>query len=191
MSNEPIAVGSTNKVDNSFLVAHTPRMAKPWNISELLITYIGEWESGVLNGINFMRLKVTDGMILAVYLDSRKLPTVGLGHLVKSTDNLKLGDVISLERANKLFIEDLRVMETAVNAKVNVPLYQYEYDALVDIAFNAGEGGGIDGIAKIVNAGDYSKVPNFVKTYRTGGGNIGRRASEANLFKYGEYDATH
>lgn len=74
--------------------------------------------------------------------------------------------------------------------KVAVPLYQYEYDALVSVAFNAGRGGFIK-LAEFVNKGDYAKVPAFLEKYRTGGGNEGRRASEAALFKNGIYDASH
>lgn len=41
-----------------------------------------------------------------VYLDTRQLPTVGIGHLVVPADNLRVGDVISEARVDELFAAD-------------------------------------------------------------------------------------
>ncbi|WP_374759879.1 lysozyme [Iodobacter sp.] len=95
------------------------------------------------------------------------------------------------KEAKDFLKKDLATVERTVNLKIKVPLYQYEYDALIDLAFNAGTGNGFTKLAKKVNKGDYSKVPEFIKTYRTGGGNKKRRASQANLFGNGEYNASH
>lgn len=53
---------------------------------------------------NLMMLR--EGCRTTVYPDSRGLPTVGIGHLVVPADNLRLGDVISMERVNALFATD-------------------------------------------------------------------------------------
>jgi GH24 family phage-related lysozyme (muramidase) len=53
---------------------------------------------------NLMVLR--EGCRTTVYPDSRGLPTVGIGHLVVSADNLQLGDVISNDRVNALFAAD-------------------------------------------------------------------------------------
>jgi hypothetical protein len=42
-----------------------------------------------------------------------------------------------------------------------------------------------------VNKGKYELIPATIEKYRTGGGNEGRRESEAELFKSGSYDANH
>jgi GH24 family phage-related lysozyme (muramidase) len=47
-----------------------------------------------------------EGERTTVYPDSRGLPTVGIGHLVVTADNLRLGDVISEDRVNALFAAD-------------------------------------------------------------------------------------
>ena len=107
-----------------------------------------------------------------------------------TTDNLKVGDTITLDKANEILKNDLHDAEKAINDKINVPLYQYEYDALVSIAFNAGRQGVIK-LTEFVNGGEYETIPDRIQQYRTGGGNELRRASEAKLFQLGVYNATH
>lgn len=186
----PVAAGPTNTITGSQSTGSTNRLAKPWKVSEELLRFIGIWESGVENGKNFAKQTVTNGFILTVYNDSRKLPTVGCGHLVTAADKLKIGDTITIEKAKELLKGDLETAEKAINEKIKVPLYQNEYDSLVSITFNTRRSGALKLIEK-VNEGDYKSVPKEIEKYRTGGGNKGRRASEASLFESGNYDATH
>jgi GH24 family phage-related lysozyme (muramidase) len=51
-------------------------------------------------------MALREGCRTTVYLDSRRLPTVGIGHLVVPADDLRLGDVISMDRVNALFAAD-------------------------------------------------------------------------------------
>jgi lysozyme len=155
-----------------------------------LLPFLGTWENGVINGKNFAHQMVTNGFILEAYKDSRGLPTVGCGHLVVAADKLKLGKKITEERAKELLKKDLAEAESAVNRNVKVPLCQYEYDALVSLTFNTGAHGASKLFAAI-NAGKYESIPATIEKYRTGGGNEGRRAAEATLFKSGVYDAKH
>jgi lysozyme len=175
------------------------RRHKPWKISDKGIAFMGEWESGVMNGNNWQGLPVTEGMILKVYDDGYAIPTVGFGHRVHPGDRLVLGDLITLERAREFFRNDVATFENAVNKNINVPLYQYEYDALVSILFNTGIQRGsndsssktrIERVADIVNAGDYSKASDFILDF-IAGRVPKRRVSEASLFKTGVYDAKH
>jgi GH24 family phage-related lysozyme (muramidase) len=48
-----------------------------------------------------------EGIRNDVYLDSLGYPTVGIGHLVKPEDNLKVGDRISTQRVEALFKDDV------------------------------------------------------------------------------------
>ena len=52
-------------------------------------------------------LKLREGVRKKVYKDSLGKLTVGVGHLVRPEDNLKLGDEISDERINSLLAKDL------------------------------------------------------------------------------------
>lgn len=187
---DPVTSGVANSISGSQVIGSTDRLAKPWKVTDKLLRFIGIWENGIENGKNFAKQTVTNGFILTVYNDSRKLPTVGCGHLVTAADKLKVGDSITLEKAKDILKIDLKIAENAVNEKVKVPLYQNEYDALVSIVFNTGRSGALNLIEK-VNEGDYKSVPKKIEKYRTGGGNEGRRISEANLFGNGNYDASH
>ena len=82
-----------------------------------------------------------EGVRLTVYRDVAGYPTVGVGHLVTSADGLSVGDRISEERALDFFEQDLAIAQRAVEDLVgDLKLYQHEYDALIDLAFNVGEG---------------------------------------------------
>lgn len=186
-----VVSGSLNTTPGSLVLVRDPRLAKPWRVSDEGIEFISVWENGILNGKNWMGQVVTNGLILTVYQDSKGIPTVGRGHRVWPHDNLSVGDKISYVRAVEFLKEDLKKAEFAINKKIKIPLFQYEYDALLDLTFNAGEGGALDSLADFVNQGLYSKIPDFIKSFRVGGGNQKRRTSEANLFSDAVYDATH
>jgi GH24 family phage-related lysozyme (muramidase) len=84
-------------------------------------------------------------------------------------------------------------MERRLNDDVHVPLFQFEYDALVSVVYNCGPNSGADEIIRKVNTGNYSGMFDFILTYRVGS-NLGlppRRYSEARLFASGIYDASH
>lgn len=78
---------------------------------------------------------------LTVYADGVDKLTVGWGHLVAPEDNLRLGDAITLERADALFDSDVAAREDALARllSLSVPLTQNEFDALVAFIFNVGE----------------------------------------------------
>lgn len=56
--------------------------------------------------ILFLYLQEAEGYELVVYRDIYGNPTVGLGHLLKSSDNLKVGDVITDQQALQYFYDD-------------------------------------------------------------------------------------
>jgi len=82
-----------------------------------------------------------EGVHLTVYADPKGNPTVGVGHLVRASDNLSIGDTITYDKALLLLQQDLKAAEASVAQLVgDLPLYQHEFDALVDLVFNVGEG---------------------------------------------------
>ena len=187
---DPIVRGATNTVAGSTKTGITDRIKGPWTITDNGLKFIATWENGVENGTNFAKQQVTSGFILIVYPDSKGLPTVGCGHLVVPADNLKVGDRITNKKAKEFLTADLATARRA-DEKVEVPLHQAEYDALVSIAFNAGRSGFLK-LAEQVNEGNFKKIPDAIKKYRTGGGNTGRRKVRGeSVFKTGVYDATH
>ncbi len=137
-----------------------------------------------------------EGVKYTVYADVAGNPTVGVGHLVKPADNLSFGQTIDRDRALNLFDDDLAIAEAAVvRLAGELPLHQHEFDALVDLAFNVGEGGISPRKSPMLNAsvadGDYSAIAAELD-YTTAGGAIAnglvhRSERRADIFVDAEY----
>ena len=113
-----------------------------------------------------------------VYPDPIGLPTVGVGHLVTPSDGLRVGEQVSYDRILDLFERDLRAAEDAVGRLVGeLPLFQHEFDALVDLVYNVGEGGVSEAQSPRLNAGiaegDYAAIAAELAYHRAGGGTAG------------------
>lgn len=86
-------------------------------------------------GINL--IKKFEGCRLEAYKCSSGVWTIGFGH----TANVKKGDVITQETAERMLVEDLARYEKSVNnwnSKYNFT--QNEFDALVSFTYNCGAG---------------------------------------------------
>lgn len=104
-----------------------------------------------------------EGVRLTVYRDVAGYPTVGVGHLVTPADNLRVGDRISYERAVEFLEQDLAIAADAVRRVVgDLKLYQHEFDALVDLVYNVGEGNvsraKSPALNAAIDAGDYDAI---------------------------------
>lgn len=97
------------------------------------------------NGIEFLIKK--EGCILKVYLDSAKLQTIGIGHLITSEEKntgkiygIPYKNGINKDQAMYIKRQDLNKFEEYVNKYVNsnINLTQNEFDALVSLCFNIG-----------------------------------------------------
>ncbi|WP_153099556.1 lysozyme [Paraburkholderia hayleyella] len=197
---EALCTAITNTDPNSCVTTSTPRFGKPWQATNQCLAFLGEWESGRMNGITrifysnhtHIDVQVVEGMILQVYRDDRGNPTVGCGHLVLPNDNLYVGQIISAERAKNLLRHDLELVQKRLNSLVKVPLFHYEYDAMVSVVFNAGAGSAVREIADEVNHGHYETMPDLIRRFHVSNPRLRqRRESEARLFGTGVYDAHH
>lgn len=80
------------------------------------------------------------------------LPTLGFG----STEGVKMGDTITPLQAINRSLREVRSFEFALKDCISVPLYQFEYDAYVELAHNIGPGAFCRStIVKRLNVGDY------------------------------------
>jgi lysozyme len=64
------------------------------------------------------------------------VPTIGFG----TTQGVKPGDTITVDRALFRLLNDANKFEKAVQQCVTVPLYQSEFSAYVSLTYNIGEG---------------------------------------------------
>lgn len=156
---------------------------------------------------NALELRVSDefkqalieeeGVREVVYRDVAGYPTVGVGHLVTPKDRLSVGDRVGYDRILDLLDRDLETAEAAVARLVgDLPLHQHEYDALVDLVFNVGEGNVSPEKSPRLNAaiaaGDHEAIAAELD-YRHAGGKkargLGFRSERrAQIFMDAQYD---
>ena len=150
-----------------------------WNISE--------------NGKNF--IKSYEGFGLQLYNDPDDNATIGWGHLVDyfpvgddPEDELPFKYGITIDRAIDLFNGDLGDSQSKVQSYIYAPLYQYEYDALVSLAFNAPKSFKNSLLRTLINQGDYSDARSqFQHVGQQLPGLITRRIHESWIFAYDSY----
>jgi len=138
-----------------------------------------------------------EGVRLTVYRDIAGHATVGVGHKVLPRDGLRVGDAVSYDDVLDFLEADLGHAEEAVARLVgNLPLFQHEFDALVDLVYNVGEGNVSPHKSPRLNAaldaGDYEMVAAELDYEHAGGqiarGLIYRSERRANMFLQAAYD---
>ncbi|MFC2994952.1 lysozyme [Acinetobacter sichuanensis] len=129
-----------------------------------------------------------EGLELKAYNDGVGVWTIGYGTTVINGVKVKKGDTCTVEQAKKYMASDLKKFEAAVN-KVQVPLNQNQFDALVSLTYNIGIGAFADStLLKKLNVGDYKgAAAQFDVWVKAGGkrmqGLVNRRAVERKLFE--------
>lgn len=136
------------------------------------------------------------GLIRAYVCPSGK-PTIGYGHTGPDVSfwDVRSGRTIPQEIANLLFEKDVEFAVKAVNAQVNVPLTQAQFDVLVSFVFNCGARAlATSTLLKLLNKKDYSGVlgqlPRWNKDDKGKpiAGLTRRRAAECRIWETGHYD---
>ncbi len=89
----------------------------------------------VLSAATLVGIALHEVYVGHTYLDTGGVPTIGYG----STEGVKPGQTTTPEKAlARLYTEAEGVYGAGIKKCVTAPLHQYEYDALVDTAYNAG-----------------------------------------------------
>jgi GH24 family phage-related lysozyme (muramidase) len=137
-----------------------------------------------------------EGARRTVYRDVAGYPTVGVGHLVTPIDGLQVGDRVSHDQVLDFLERDVAEAEQAVTRLVgDLPLTQNEYDALVDLAFNVGEGNlsaeRSPGLNAAIAARDYDAIASELDYHHAAGhmarGLVYRSERRANIFLDASY----
>lgn len=129
-------------------------------------------------------IKAHEGLRLDAYLCPAGVPTIGYGH----TYNVKIGDRITEEQAEKFLIDDLIVAETEVN-RYGLNINQNQFDALVSFVYNVGAGNfrGSTLLKRLKANPNDPDIANQFKKWVYGGGKVlpglvRRRNEEAKLY---------
>lgn len=140
-------------------------------------------------------IKHFEGLFLETYVDPVGVDTIGYGH---TGEHATPGNKITESDAEKILQEDLVGHEAAVDKHVNVPLEQYQFDALVSFAFNVGNSAFFNStLRRKLNDGDYEGAADELPRWNKGTvkgkkvelpGLTRRRRSERHLFLTGELD---
>ena len=130
-----------------------------------------------------------EGFRTHAYQDAVGVWTIGYGH----TKNVHEGDIISSAQAEALLVKELKEYENYVNDLVTVPLFDYQFDALVSWTYNLGPTNlKSSTMLKVLNEGKYDEVPDQMRRWNRAGGKVLeglviRRDHEAKLFA-GEFE---
>ena len=97
-------------------------------------------------GINL--IKEFEGFSERVYICPGGVYTIGYGH----TKGVQIGDTCTREKAEEYLRDDLKDTEEAIEALIEVPLTQNQFDALVSLVYNIGSGHFFDStIRRVIN----------------------------------------
>jgi hypothetical protein len=79
-------------------------------------------------GMEFLNFLETGGKIYPkMILDTKNLPTIGIGHLIKPTEKYLLTATLTKKQIYDLFNKDLDWAEKAVSDTIKVPLKNFQY----------------------------------------------------------------
>jgi lysozyme len=141
-----------------------------------------------------LALIVHEGVVPGYYLDSRKIPTWGIGHTAAAgypnPKDMGRGMPANLDQALQqvfqVFVKDLAKYEADVRAAVKTPLAQHEFDALVSFHYNTGAIARAT-LTKHLNAGEKRKAGEAFLNWLKPAEIADRRKAEQKLFLTGEY----
>lgn len=88
----------------------------------------------VVSGSMIISLAISEGYKSVAYQDSGNVYTIGFGE----TKGVKQGDVTTPQRALVVLDKSVNGYAQSIKSCVTEPLHTYEFDALVDAAYNAG-----------------------------------------------------
>lgn len=141
----------------------------------------------VLSDRGLALIKEYEGFRAHAYKCPAGVWTIGFG----TTKNVQPGDKITKREAERRLREDLHRFQVCVTKAVNVPLSQGQYDALVSLCYNIGEGAFRKStLLKLLNQRRYDAAcAQFDRWVKAGGRTLPglqrRRDAEQALFRSG------
>jgi lysozyme len=126
-------------------------------------------------------LTLREGKRRRAYLDTKGIPTIGVGH---TGPEVYIGLVWTDQQIEDALKDDVVKCEDCINKYVKVPLTQNQFDALVSFIFNVGATAfRRSTLLRILNTGDYEEAAKCFDMWHIPKEIIGRRDSEREQFK--------
>lgn len=126
-------------------------------------------------------LEQREGRRNDAYLDSKGIPSIGVGH---TGPEVYIGLYWTDAQIDEAFEKDLAWVATALAESVLVPLMQYQYDALGSFTYNVGAYSEEHStMVREINAGDLADVPAQFDRWHIPPEIISRRNAEREQFK--------
>jgi lysozyme len=131
--------------------------------------------------VGLKRLEDREGKRRKAYLDSKGIPTIGVGH---TGPEVYMGLVWTDQQIEDALRDDVVECENTINKYVEVPLTQNQFDALVSFIFNIGVMAfRRSTVLRKLNSGDYEGAADAFDMWHIPKEIIGRRDSEREQFK--------
>lgn len=129
------------------------------------------------------RLTDREGKRLNAYLDTKKIPTIGVGHTTAAgPPAVTMGMTITAQQCDAILILDLAKFEAILDKALKVPVADHEYDALLSVMFNVGPKFATSTAIKRLNAGDRPGCAAAIMMWNKPPEIIGRRQTEQSQF---------
>lgn len=125
-----------------------------------------------------------EGVRLKAYRDTKGILTIGIGH-TSAAGPPRVAPGLTLTRAevDEVFARDLAKYERTVCQAVQIPLAQHEFDALVSLCYNIGQGGfARSTVVRRLNAGDRKGAAAAILMWNKPPEIMGRRRGEYRQF---------
>ena len=117
------------------------------------------------------------------YKDSKGLDTIGVGHLIRPSEQHLLTATLSDQEVKDLLKSDLKWCSETVEGAVKVPLQQAQFDALYSLCFNIGPTAFRNStVVRRLNAGDYKGAADAILMWNKPAVLEKRRKRERDLF---------
>ena len=131
-----------------------------------------------------------EGLVLHPYLDSVKVPTIGIGSTYyENGTRVKLTDPpITEARAYELLANTISFYERTVTRLVKVIVTQFQFEAMVSLCYNIGGANfAKSSVLRLVNKGDFAGAAKAFLLWNRAGGKVLngltiRRTKEAEYF---------
>jgi lysozyme len=123
-----------------------------------------------------------------IYICPAGYRTIGYGHVIRKREVAEFANGIDEPKAEQILAQDVSAAEHAVLSLINVPLFNWQFDALVSFTFNLGSGAfQRSTLRQKVNRQEHEDVPNeFMRWIYADGRRLRglalRREAEARLY---------